>query len=107
MPAERFDFLLGETVNQLWFWGTIRLAFDQPSEPSWYVDVQDVRLIDPDGSASRIHATSDAHLRHLLAASELPPPPESQQLTGRHHPPRMTVSSGMSPDVASPLASGS
>ena len=56
VPSERFEFLQGETVNQLWFWGTIRLVFDRPSEPPWYVDVQDVRLIEPDGSASSIDA---------------------------------------------------
>jgi len=31
-------------------------VFDRPSEPSWCVDVQDVRLIDPDGSASLVDA---------------------------------------------------
>jgi hypothetical protein len=54
VATERFDFLQGATVNQLWFWGTIRLVFDRPSESSWYVDVQDVRLIDAEGSASMI-----------------------------------------------------
>ena len=56
MSYERFDFLQGETVNQLWFWGTIRLVFDRVSEPSWSVDVQDARLIDPDGSVSLVDA---------------------------------------------------
>jgi len=54
--SEQFEFLYGETVNQLWFWGTIRLVFDRPSESSWFVDVSDVRLIDPDGSTSLIDA---------------------------------------------------
>jgi hypothetical protein len=57
MTTERFDFLQGATVNQLWFWGTIRLVFDRASESSWYVDVQDVRLTDAEGSVSVIDAT--------------------------------------------------
>jgi Family of unknown function (DUF6188) len=56
VTSERFDFLKGETVNQLWFWGTIRLVFDRPSESSWSVDVQDIRLTDADGSAWVIDA---------------------------------------------------
>ena len=56
VPGERFDFLHGEIVNQLWFWGMIRLVFDQPSEGPWYVDVEQARLVDPSGSASLINA---------------------------------------------------
>lgn len=56
MPSEQFEFLHGETVNQLLFWGTIRLVFDRPSESSWSVDVSDLRLGGPDGSTSSIDA---------------------------------------------------
>lgn len=52
----RFDFFAGEAVNQLWFWGQTRLVFDQPSGRPWYVDVQRVRLIDADGTATQIDA---------------------------------------------------
>jgi putative transposase len=40
------------------------------------------------------------HRPHMRESSQ-PPPPESLPLTGRHHPPRMTVSAGMSPDAPS------
>lgn len=56
MPSRQFEFLHGETVNQLWFWGTIRLVFDRSSGSSWSVDVSDVRLTYPDGSSSLIDA---------------------------------------------------
>lgn len=56
MPGERFDFLRGEIVNQLWFWGVIRLMFDRGSEPSWSVDVWRVRLVEPDGAVTLIDA---------------------------------------------------
>jgi hypothetical protein len=52
MATEAFDFLRGESVNQLWFWGTIRLVFERVSESSWYVDVHEVRLTDPNGGAA-------------------------------------------------------
>jgi hypothetical protein len=51
VSPERFDFLKGEVVNQLWFWGTIRLVFDRPSEDGWYVDVHRCRLIGTDGES--------------------------------------------------------
>jgi hypothetical protein len=37
----QFDFLIGEAVEQIWVWGTIRLVLDLGSEdePSVYVDV--------------------------------------------------------------------
>lgn len=54
--SERFDYLNGEVVNQLWFWGMIRLVFDRPSERAWYVDVQHVRLTGADGSVTLIDA---------------------------------------------------
>lgn len=50
MTSESFDFLRGEIVNQLWFWGVIRLVFDQPRVDSWYVDVHDVRLYESSGA---------------------------------------------------------
>jgi hypothetical protein len=31
VPTEQFDFLKGETVNQLWFWGEIRLVVEEAS----------------------------------------------------------------------------
>ncbi len=56
VAGQRFDFLHGEIVNQLWFWGMIRLVFDQESGPPWYVDVQHVRVVQPDGSSLLIDA---------------------------------------------------
>lgn len=56
MTVERFDFLRGEVVNQLWFWGMIRLVFDRASESAWYIDVQRCRLISPDSNSKLIDA---------------------------------------------------
>jgi len=51
---DQFDFLIGETVNQIWFWGTIRLVFDRPSESSWYVDLQRFTLAEAACAAASI-----------------------------------------------------
>ncbi len=56
MVDERFDFLCGEPVWQLWFWGMIRLRFDHPDKASYEVDVQRVKLTAPDGSAAEFDA---------------------------------------------------
>lgn len=58
MSGERFDFLAGQIVEQLWFWGTIRLVFDlgERPEPGVYVDVHACEFVGADG----VEATFDA-----------------------------------------------
>ena len=56
MARERFDFLKGETVTQLWFWGMTRLVFDRPSEAAWYVEVQRCHLVEAGEYTSLIDA---------------------------------------------------
>jgi hypothetical protein len=56
VSEHRFDFLYGEVVNQIWFWGMIRLVFDRPSAEAWAVDVQRFRLVAPDGASVLIDA---------------------------------------------------
>src|SRR3954470_22670828 len=48
------------------------------------------------GRRRRHNAGRSALGRH--SESSQPPPPESAPLTGRHHPARMTLSSGMTPE---------
>jgi hypothetical protein len=57
VSEERFDFLVGEVVNQIWFWGVIRLVFDRPSAKAWYVDVWRFRLVAVDGASALIDAS--------------------------------------------------
>ena len=56
VSEERFDFLVGEVVNQIWFWGMIRLVFDRPSAEAWAVDVGRFRLVAVDGVSALIDA---------------------------------------------------
>jgi hypothetical protein len=49
--GERFTFLEGKAVEQIWFWGEIRLVFElgERPEPGVYVDVQRCSYTDVGG----------------------------------------------------------
>ena len=43
-------------MNQIGFWGPIRLVFDRPAEKAWYVGVQRFRLTDSVDASSVLDA---------------------------------------------------
>jgi hypothetical protein len=61
VSGEQFDFLVGQTVEQLWFWGTIRLVFalGERPEPGMYVDVHACELVSADGTKAAFDAGND------------------------------------------------
>ena len=58
--TERFGFLVGETVEQIWLWGPVRfvLRVGERPEPSVYVDVQRCSFTGPDGDSVEIDAST-------------------------------------------------
>jgi hypothetical protein len=65
------DFLVGQTVEQIWVWGPFRLLFDS-REPQVYVDVEGAAHLTADGESVDINfftegnATEAAKLLSLL-----------------------------------------
>lgn len=65
MPTEAFPFLTGQTVEQIWVWGTFRLIFelgDDP-EPRMYLDADDATYVTPEGETLQINCWADGELR--------------------------------------------
>jgi Family of unknown function (DUF6188) len=48
------DFLVGQTVEQIWVWGPFRLLFDS-REPQVYVDVEGTAHLTRDGEGAEIN----------------------------------------------------
>ena len=57
--AEAFDFLVGQAVEQVWFWGPVRLVLDlgTSAEPRMYVDLQRGSFTDPTGAVTEFDAS--------------------------------------------------